>query len=64
MDCILRNASVYRPGGFEQLDLLIRGGIIERMASAIPAEDGLAELDLQGHVIVPGLVDVHVHFRV
>ena len=63
MDCILRNASVYRPGGFEQLDLLIRGGIIERMASAIPAEDGLAELDLQGHVIVPGLVDVHVHFR-
>ena len=37
MDCILRNASVYRPGGFEQLDLLIRGGIIERMASAIPA---------------------------
>ena len=27
MDCILRNASVYRSGGFERLDLLIRGGI-------------------------------------
>ena len=47
MDCILRNASVYRPGGFEQLDLLIRGGVIERMAPAIPAEEGLADLDMQ-----------------
>ena len=63
MDCILRNASVYRPGGFEQLDLLIRGGIIERMGQSLPSEDGLAELDMSGRCIVPGLVDVHVHFR-
>ena len=63
MDCILRNASVYRPGGFEQLDLLIRNGVIERMASGIPAEEGLADFDMKGLCIVPGLVDVHVHFR-
>ena len=63
MDCILRNASVYRASGFEKLDVLVRGGIIERMAPQIPAEDGLAELDMAGRHILPGLVDVHVHFR-
>ena len=63
MDCILRNASVYRPGGFEEFDLLIRNGVIERMASGIPAEEGLADFDMKGLCIVPGLVDVHVHFR-
>ena len=63
MDCILRNASVYRSGSFEQLDLLIRGGVIERMAPQLPAEEGCADFDMEGLHVVPGLVDVHVHFR-
>lgn len=63
MDCVLRNAAVYRPSGFGQSDVLIRHGIIERMAPNLPPVEGVADLDMQGCCIVPGLVDVHVHFR-
>ena len=63
MDCILRNAMVYRPSGFERGDVLIRGGKIESIAPNIPPMEGVSEKDMSGCCIVPGLVDVHVHFR-
>ena len=63
MDRILRHAMVYRPSGFEKGDILIRNGRIERMAPQIPPMEGVTESDMSGCCIVPGLVDVHVHFR-
>ena len=63
MDCILRNAEVYRPSGFVKHDVLVRGGRIERLAPQIPPMEGVSEFDMSGCCIVPGLVDVHVHFR-
>lgn len=63
MDRILRNAMVYRPSGFAKNDLLIRNGSIERIAPHLPPLEGVSESDMSGCCIVPGLVDVHVHFR-
>ena len=63
MDRILRNAMVYRPSGFEKGDVLIRNGRIERIAPQLPPLEGVSEFDMSGCCIVPGLVDVHVHFR-
>ncbi|WP_294446472.1 dihydroorotase [uncultured Mailhella sp.] len=63
MDRILRNAMVYRPSGFAKNDLLIRNGSIERIAPQLPPLEGVSEFDMSGCCIVPGLVDVHVHFR-
>ncbi len=63
MDCVLRNAEVYRPSGFAKNDVLVRDGRIERIAPQIPPVEGVSEFDMSGCCIVPGLVDVHVHFR-
>ena len=63
MDRILRNAMVYRPSGFMKSDILIRNGVIERIAPQIPPLEGIFEEDWSGFHILPGLVDVHVHFR-
>ena len=63
MDRILRNGLVYRPSGFQKADVLIRSGRIGRIAPQIPPMEGVSETDMSGCCIVPGLVDVHVHFR-
>ncbi|MBQ3893596.1 MAG: dihydroorotase [Mailhella sp.] len=63
VDWLLKNADVYCPGGPRRADVLVRGGIIRRIAEAIPGGSGGEEVDLSGCVILPGLVDAHVHFR-
>lgn len=63
MDRILRHGLVYRPSGFQKADVLVRGGRIEGIAPQIPPMAGVSETDMSGCCIVPGLVDVHVHFR-
>ncbi len=63
MNGVLKNARVYRGGTFEQLDILVRGGKIERMGRHLSSPGDMAERDMQGCHIVPGLVDVHVHLR-
>jgi 5-methylthioadenosine/S-adenosylhomocysteine deaminase len=42
-------------------DLLIRGGIIERIAPQIAADDGVEVLDAVGKLVVPGFVNAHYH---
>ena len=63
MDRILRNATVYRPGGFEKADVLVREGRIARIAPRLDAVEGAEESDLEGLHLLPGLIDVHVHLR-
>ena len=40
--------------------VLLRGGRIESVASAVPPS-GLKALDARGRYVVPGLIDAHVH---
>ena len=42
-------------------DLLIHGGIIERIAPQIAADDGVEVLDAAGKLVVPGFVNAHYH---
>ncbi len=46
----------------EVFDVLVSGGKIEQIGREIVAPEA-SLIDAQGKVIVPGLVDVHVHFR-
>jgi dihydroorotase len=46
----------------EALDLRVVGGVIEAAGPALAA-DGLPVLEARGRAAIPGLVDVHVHFR-
>ena len=45
------------------LDLLMENGIITELSPRISVRRGVVVLDCQGKVIVPGLIDVHVHLR-
>lgn len=61
---LLRNATVYAPEPRGQMDVLIGGGKILWMGaslSALPGVLGVHEVDLEGRVVIPGLIDGHAH---
>ena len=48
----------------EVLDIKIEDGKIAEIAKDIEASSGNEEIiDARGKIVVPGLIDVHVHFR-
>jgi dihydroorotase len=61
---LLRNLRVMDPAGEKRgtCDLWIRHGILEAMAPELSA-DGVPSVDFGGAVVMPGLFDMHVHFR-
>lgn len=61
---VLRQAELYAPERLGRQDLLIAGGTIVAMASRLPdlpAALDVAEVDLGGLRVIPGLIDGHVH---
>jgi len=62
-DLLIRNARSYPPGpAARPIDIAIVGGVIQAVGPDL-AVPGLPELDARGLTAIPGLVDVHVHFR-
>jgi dihydroorotase len=62
-ELFIENAASYPPGPeSSRVNLRIRGGVIEAVGPEVTGE-GLPRLDAQGLTAIPGLVDVHVHFR-
>lgn len=62
-DLFVRGARAYPPGpGAATFDVAIAGGVIRAVGRDLPA-NGLPVLDAAGLTAIPGLVDVHVHFR-
>src|SRR3989442_2443149 len=50
--------------GFDQVaDVLIQDGKIAAVGAGLGAPDGAEVREVRGHVVAPGLVDVHVHLR-
>ncbi len=64
MALMLKGARVIDPqvGLDEVTDILIRDGKIVEIGTNLTMEKGV-ERDLSGKIIVPGLVDIHVHLR-
>lgn len=65
MAFLLKGAHVVDPqeGIDGILDVLIEGDKIAQVAEAIDAPEGTEVIDAAGKYLVPGLVDMHVHFR-
>ena len=65
MAFLLKGAHVVDPqeGIDGILDVLIEGDRIAQVAEAIDAPEGTEVIDAAGKYLVPGLVDMHVHFR-
>lgn len=64
MALLLKNARVIDPAcGLDKVaDIIIRDGKIVEVGSNLAIEKGV-ERDLSGKIVVPGLVDMHVHLR-
>ena len=64
MDILIKNGRVIDPANKvdQQLDVLIRDGKIARIEKEITDADARV-LDAKGCLVVPGLVDMHVHLR-
>jgi dihydroorotase len=66
MKRLLKGGRVVDPaGGIDgTLDVLIDGDRIARIDRDIPVEDGVSVVEVpRGFVLVPGLIDMHVHLR-
>lgn len=65
MAIIIKNGRVVDPasGLDELMDVHITGEIVSRVAPDIPVEPGCDLIDAGGCVVLPGLIDMHVHFR-
>lgn len=59
---LIKNALIVNEGAQNQADLLIKGNRIEKISAGIPAE-GHEVVDLQGSLLLPGIIDDQVHFR-
>ncbi len=59
---IIQGGTLVTEAGRKQADILVREGVIAEIAPNLNAE-GLPVLPAEGLLVVPGLVDVHVHFR-
>jgi dihydroorotase len=64
-DLVIRNGRVIDPAQKVNriADVAIRAGRIAASRPNIGAEAGAESLDAQGKLLVPGLIDIHVHAR-
>ena len=61
-DTVIANATVIGPGGSRVQDVAILGETIAAVGEGLAA-DGADVLDATGKVLIPGVVDVHVHLE-
>ncbi|MCE2613305.1 dihydroorotase [Flavobacteriaceae bacterium D16] len=59
---LIKNALVVNEGKQFQGDVLIKSGRIEKINEEIPVENHEV-VDLQGNLLLPGIIDDQVHFR-
>ncbi len=62
---VLRGGRVVDPSrGLDgEMDLLLAGGVVARAGRGLDVLEGAEEVDATGLLVVPGLIDVHVHLR-
>jgi allantoinase len=61
IDLVIRGGAVVTERGVERADVAIDGGTIAAIGPELPG--GRDEIDAHGLHVMPGLVDVHVHFN-
>jgi dihydroorotase len=59
-DLVVKNGRVYTPQGPKSIDLWIKDGRVVTLGGPHRADE---EIDARGLLILPGIVDAHVHFR-
>ena len=60
-ELVVRGGTLVLPSGQEPADVAIEGGSITEIAPELPG--GREEVDAGGLFVLPGLIDVHLHFN-
>ena len=60
-DLVIRGAEVVLPTGRAAADIAVTDGVVTAIGTHVA--DGGATIDARGLVVLPGLVDAHVHFN-
>ena len=61
-DMLIKGCNVFIDGHFVPSDVEVQGGIVSRVEPAVVPTSGVPVFNYSG-IVVPGLVDVHVHLR-
>jgi allantoinase len=61
IDLVIRNGTVVTPDGVMSADIAVEDGIIAAIAPELPG--GTRDIDAEGLLVLPGLIDIHVHFN-
>lgn len=62
-DTIVRGGNVVTPAGAVASDIGIAGGKIAAIAPGLEAGETTRLIDASGHLVIPGVLDVHVHLE-
>lgn len=60
---LIKGGEVFTATGIEKKDILLEEGKVKRIADSISPESEWEVIDAEGLTIIPGLTDLHVHFR-
>lgn len=60
-DLVIRGGTLVTPSGSRRADIAIEAGGIAAIGDELPG--GKSEIDARGLTILPGLIDVHLHFN-
>ena len=60
---VIAGANVWHKGAFSVCDVLVEDGRVVAIAESITPSEGIRVVEGHGRVLLPGLVDMHVHLR-
>ena len=61
MDLLLKDGTVITSRGHERVDVGIKDEVISSLAPDLPANEAEQVIDVSGKLLLPGVIDVHVH---
>ena len=61
-DIVVRGGTVVNADGRRQADVAVDAGRIAEIGDSVSAR-GADEIDARGLLVLPGLIDVHLHFN-
>ncbi|MCK4929450.1 MAG: amidohydrolase family protein, partial [Methanosarcinales archaeon] len=62
-DLIITNARIFHQGRIIEAELAVEDGKIAQIAKIVPVKDVDKVIDANNMLVMPGVIDVHVHFR-
>jgi dihydroorotase len=62
-DLVIKNARIFMSDAIQPAEIAVDGGKITKIGKIVAAEEVNQVIDAKGALVLPGAIDVHVHFR-